>query len=99
MDVKPPPETIHPSELPLLALRSTIVFPHAQIAVQMGAPDNLALLRAHPAPGVLVVLAVAFGEDAQDPARLEGRIGVLARVADRSTPGRDTVQVTLGARP
>ena len=84
-----------PPELPLLALRSTIVFPHGTIAVQMGAPDNLALLRAHPQAGTLVLLAVALGDDAQDAARLEGRIGVFARVKDRSTSGAETVQVTL----
>ena len=84
-----------PPELPLLALRSTIVFPHGTIAVQMGAPDNLALLRAHPEPGALVLLAVALGDDAQDPARLEGRVGVLARVKDRSSSGAETIQVTL----
>jgi len=84
-----------PPELPLLALRSTIVFPHGTIAVQMGAADNLALLRADPAAGALVLLAVALGDDAQDPARLEGRIGVFARVKDRSTSGAETIQVTL----
>ncbi|MFI5232051.1 MAG: endopeptidase La [Gemmatimonadales bacterium] len=84
-----------PSELPLLALRSTIVFPHGTIAVQMGAADNLALLRAHPEPGAFVLLAVALGEDAQAPARLEGRVGVFARVKDRSSSGAETIQVTL----
>ena len=84
-----------PAELPLLALRSTIVFPHGTIAVQMGAPDNLALLRAHPEPGALVLLAVALGDDAQDPARLEARVGVFARVKDRSSAGAETIQVTL----
>lgn len=84
-----------PKALPLLALRSTIVFPYGTIAVQMGAADNLALLRANPEPGLLVVLAVALGEDAADPSRLEGHVGVLARVRDRSSPGRDTIQVTL----
>ncbi|MBI3568084.1 MAG: endopeptidase La [Gemmatimonadetes bacterium] len=84
-----------PTELPLLALRSTIVFPHGTIAVQMGAPENLALLRAHPEPGALVVLGIALGDEAQDPARLVGRVGVLARVKDRSDPATGTAQVTL----
>ena len=35
-----------PPTLPLMALRSTIVYPLGTIAVQMGSPDNLALLRA-----------------------------------------------------
>jgi ATP-dependent Lon protease len=93
--VTAPDEFALPHELPLLALRSTIVFPHGTIAVQMGAADNLALLRAHADPGVLVALAVALGDDAQDPARLEGRVGVLARIRDRSPSGRDTIQITL----
>jgi ATP-dependent Lon protease len=61
----------------------------------MGAPDNLALLRAHPEPGTLVLLAVALGDDAQDPARLDGRVGVFARVKDRNSSGAETIQVTL----
>jgi hypothetical protein len=36
-----------PSTLPLMALRSTIVYPLGTIAVQMGAPENLALLKAN----------------------------------------------------
>src|ERR687889_667148 len=39
-----------PPTLPLMALRSTIVYPLGTIAVQMGAPENLALLRAHETP-------------------------------------------------
>ena len=35
-----------PPSLPLMALRSTIVYPLGTIAVQMGAPENLSLLRA-----------------------------------------------------
>jgi ATP-dependent Lon protease len=61
----------------------------------MGAADNLALLRANPEPGLLVALAIALGDDAHDPARLEGKIGILAIVKDRSTAGGDTIQVTL----
>ena len=40
----------HPA-LPLMALRSTIVYPLGTIAVQMGAPENLSLLRAYDEPG------------------------------------------------
>jgi ATP-dependent Lon protease len=84
-----------PDELPLLALRSTIVFPHGTIAVQVGAADNLALLRAHDAPGALLLLAVASGEAVADPATLAGRIGVVARVRDRASLASGTIQVTL----
>src|SRR6516165_7968328 len=51
-----------PPTLPLMALRSTIVYPLGTIAVQMGAPENLALLRAHEEPGLIVALVVASGD-------------------------------------
>ena len=40
-------------------------------------------------------LAPQLGEEAQDPSRLVGRVGVLARVKDRSDPATGTAQVTL----
>jgi len=43
-----------PPALPLMALRSTIVYPLGTIAVQMGAPENLALLRANEEAGLIV---------------------------------------------
>ena len=51
-----------PPALPLMALRSTIVYPLGTIAVQMGAPENLALLRANEEPGLIVALVVASGD-------------------------------------
>jgi ATP-dependent Lon protease len=86
-----------PPALPLMALRSTIVYPLGTIAVQMGAPENLSLLRAYDEPGLVVALVVAGGDhdDPIDSQRFVGRIGVAARVHERiSLPG-DTVQITL----
>ena len=86
-----------PAALPLMALRSTIVYPLGTIAVQMGAPENLSLLRAYDEPGLVVALVVAGGDhdDPIDSERFVGRIGVAARVHERiSLPG-DTVQITL----
>src|SRR6476661_10183989 len=86
-----------PSTLPLMALRSTIVYPLGTIAVQMGAPENLALLRAHEESGLVVALVVASGdnEDAIDPHRFVGRVGVAARVHERINLPGETVQITL----
>ena len=81
----------------LMALRSTIVYPLGTIAVQMGAPENLSLLRAYDEPGLVVALVVAGGDhdDPIDSQRFVGRVGVAARVHERiSLPG-DTVQITL----
>ena len=83
--------------LPLMALRSTIVFPLGTIAVQMGAPENLALLRAHEESGLIVALVVAAsdGDEAIDPHHFIGRVGVAARVHERINLPGDTVQITL----
>src|SRR5438034_3576752 len=86
-----------PSALPLMALRSTIVYPLGTIAVQMGAPENLSLLRAHEEPGLIVALVVAAGDhdDGLDVERFVGRVGVAARVHERINLPGDTVQITL----
>jgi ATP-dependent Lon protease len=86
-----------PPALPLMALRSTIVYPLGTIAVQMGAPENLALLRAFEEPGLIVALVVATGDHDEpvDTKRFIGRVGVAARVHERINLPGDTVQITL----
>src|SRR5215210_3782644 len=86
-----------PPALPLMALRSTIVYPWGTIVVQMGAPENLALLRAHEEPGLVVALVVASGDHDEpiDNTRFVGRVGVAARVHERINLPGDTVQITL----
>src|SRR5437870_5382470 len=86
-----------PPTLPLMALRSTIVYPLGTIAVQMGAPENLALLRAHDEPGLIVALVVASGDHDEpiDASKFIGRVGVAARVHERINLPGDTVQITL----
>src|SRR5881394_193749 len=86
-----------PPSRPLMALRSTIVYPLGTIAVQMGAPENLSLLRAHEEPGLIVALVVASGDHDEpiDTSRFVGRIGVAARVHERINLPGDTVQITL----
>jgi ATP-dependent Lon protease len=86
-----------PPTLPLMALRSTIVYPLGTIAVQMGAPENLALLRANEEPGLIVALVVASGDHDEvfDAVKGVGRVGVAARVHERINLPGDTVQITL----
>src|SRR5438477_9751352 len=85
-----------PPTLPLMALRSTIVYPLGTIAVQMGAPENLALLRGHEEAGLVVALVVAGGDHDEpiDNTRFIGRVGVAARVHERINLPGDTVQIT-----
>src|ERR1700704_1877286 len=89
-----------PAALPLMALRSTIVYPLGTIAVQMGAPENLSLLRAYDEPGLVVALVVAGGDHDEpiDSQRFIGRVGVAARVHERINLPGDTVQITLRGR-
>jgi len=86
-----------PPQLPLMALRSTIVYPLGTIAVQMGAPENLSLLRANENSGLIVALVVASGDHDEpiDSQRFRGRVGVAARVHERINLPGDTVQITL----
>jgi ATP-dependent Lon protease len=80
-----------------MALRSTIVYPLGTIAVQMGAPENLALLRHNDVPGLVVALVVASGDldEPLDHRKFVGRVGVAARVHERINLPGDTVQITL----
>ncbi|HZI28290.1 MAG TPA: endopeptidase La [Gemmatimonadaceae bacterium] len=86
-----------PPTLPVMALRSTIVYPLGTIAVQMGAPENLALLRDNEDSGLVVGLVVAGGESDEplDQEKFVGRVGVAARVHERINLPGDTVQITL----
>jgi ATP-dependent Lon protease len=86
-----------PPTLPMMALRSTIVYPLGTIAVQMGAPENLALLRANEDSGLIVALVVASGDHDEpiEPKKFAGRVGVAARVHERINLPGDTVQITL----
>src|SRR4029079_19639154 len=87
---------IHPN-LPMMALRSTIVYPLGTIVVQMGAPEHLALLRESEGAGLIVALVIAVG-DHDGPVDLErfvGRVGVAARVHERINLPGETVQITL----
>jgi ATP-dependent Lon protease len=86
-----------PPTLPLMALRSTIVYPLGTIAVQMGSPENLSLLRNYEENGLIVGLVIASGDhdDVMNPELFVGRVGVAARVHERINLPGDTVQITL----
>ncbi|MGH7626040.1 MAG: endopeptidase La [Gemmatimonadaceae bacterium] len=86
-----------PPTLPLMALRSTIVYPLGTIAVQMGAPENLAIVRDNEGPGLIVGLVVATGDhdEAINADEFVGRVGVAARVHERINLPGETIQITL----
>ena len=85
-----------PERLPVMPLRSTIVYPLGVIGVQIGMPGTLEMLSAHPEAGLLVALVVAPGgpDDPIDPKALE-KIAVASRVSDRLNMPGGTIQATV----
>src|SRR5690606_34895999 len=86
-----------PEELPVMPLRSTTVFPTGGISVQIGMPQTLELLAAHPAEEqLLVALVIAPGEPDEpiDPKDLK-KVAVLARVSDRLNLPGGSIQATV----
>jgi len=73
--VSDPTQPILPADLPLLALRSTIVFPGGRIAVQVASAENLSLLASHPEEGALVLCVL----DPEDRDGFEDENDVLKR--------------------
>jgi ATP-dependent Lon protease len=82
--------------LPVMPLRSTVVYPSAAMSVQIGMETTLAMLAAHPAEGLEVVTVVDGGEvaDPLDPKALQ-KVGVRARITDRLYLPGGSVQATI----
>ena len=80
--------------VPVLPIRSTVVFPGGATALQIGFGPNVEALAAHPAPELEVATATTHEDGAVDPATLE-RIASVVRVLDRLNLPGGTTQVTL----
>lgn len=86
-----------PEELPIMPLRSTIVFPTGVISVQIGMPQTLEMLAANPDEDqLLAALVIAPGgpDDPIDPKALR-KVAVLARISDRLNLPGGSVQATV----
>lgn len=85
-----------PERMPVMPLRSTIVYPLGVIGVQIGMPTTLEMLSTHPDDGLLVALVVAPGgpDDPIDMKALE-KVAVASRVSDRLNMPGGTVQATV----
>src|SRR6184192_4082498 len=85
-----------PQRLPVMPLRSTIVYPLGAIGVQIGMPTTLEMLAANPGDNLLLALVVAPGgpDEIVLPRDLE-KIGVAARLSDRLNMPGGTVQGTV----
>src|SRR5918998_1943751 len=81
--------------VPVLPIRSTVVFPSGATALQIGFAPNVEALAAHPEPELIVAI-VATLDDGQDiaPRSLE-KVGTAVRVLDRLNLPGGTIQTTL----
>ncbi|HEX7240188.1 MAG TPA: endopeptidase La [Longimicrobiaceae bacterium] len=85
--------------VPLLPVRSTVVFPQGATALQIGFEPNVEALNAHPDPDLIVAI-VSTAEDGSpldnpiDPRSMQ-KVGVTARVLDRLNLPGGTIQTTL----
>jgi ATP-dependent Lon protease len=82
--------------MPVLPLRSTVVYPTGVIGVQIGMPTTLEMLAAHTEAHLVVAMVVAPGgpDDPISTTDLQ-KIGVAVRVSDRLNLPGGTVQATI----
>ncbi|HSH45087.1 MAG TPA: LON peptidase substrate-binding domain-containing protein, partial [Longimicrobiales bacterium] len=82
--------------LPVMPLRSTVVYPSAAMSVQIGMEATLAMLEAHPGDGLEVVMVAdtGDGDGPIDPRDLE-KVGVRCRITDRLYLPGGSVQTTV----
>ncbi len=82
--------------LPLMPLRSTVVYPSAAMSVQIGMPETLAMLDAFPGDALEVVTVFDPG-GADEPVDRDKlvKIGVRSRLTDRLYMPGGSVQATV----
>jgi ATP-dependent Lon protease len=84
-----------PERVPVLPIRSTVVYPSGATALQIGFAPNVEALNAHP-EAELIVAIVATLEDGQDiPPRSLQKVATAVRVLDRLNLPGGTIQTTL----
>ncbi|HYW07212.1 MAG TPA: LON peptidase substrate-binding domain-containing protein, partial [Longimicrobium sp.] len=88
-------DTPAPERIPVLPIRSTVVFPGGATALQIGYLPNVQALAAHPGPE-LEVATVSTVDDSfpLDPRTLE-KVATATRVLDRLNLPGGTIQTTL----
>jgi ATP-dependent Lon protease len=81
--------------IPVLPIRSTVVYPSGATALQIGFAPNVEALAANPQPDLIVAI-VATVDDGQDiaPRSLE-KVATAVRVLDRLNLPGGTIQTTL----
>ncbi len=83
-----------PDRVPVLPIRSTVVFPGGATALQIGFGPNVEALAAHTEPDLQVATVSTAEEGVIDPPTLE-KVASVVRVLDRLNLPGGTIQATL----
>ncbi|HYJ79639.1 MAG TPA: endopeptidase La [Longimicrobiaceae bacterium] len=93
----PPPHPAQPKlpeRIPVLPIRSTIVFPGGATALQIGFAPNVEALTRHPGDDLAAMVNTDDDGDPVDPRGLE-KVATAVRVLDRLNLPGGTIQATL----
>jgi ATP-dependent Lon protease len=84
-----------PERIPVMPIKSTVVFPTGATGLQLSFPPNVEALSLNPGKTLVVALVATEEEDSPiDPATIE-KIGVAARVLNRLNLPGGTIQATI----
>src|SRR5918998_3618093 len=84
-----------PERIPVMPVKSTVIFPTGATGLQVGFPPNVEVLGLQPGKTFVVGLVTTDDEDLPiDPASLE-KVGVLARVLNRLNLPGGLIQATI----
>jgi ATP-dependent Lon protease len=87
--------TALPERIPVMPIKSTVIFPTGASGLQLSFPPNVEVLSLHPGKTLVVALVATDEEDSPvDPGSLE-KIAVAARVLNRLNLPGGTIQATI----
>jgi ATP-dependent Lon protease len=81
--------------VPVLPIRSTVVYPSGATALQIGYAPNVEALNAHPEPELIVAIVSTLDESQDIPPRSLEKVATAVRVLDRLNLPGGTIQTTL----
>jgi len=86
----------HPgTRIPVLPIRSTVVYPSGATALQIGFAPNVEALAAHPEPELIVAIVATLDEGQDIAPRSLEKVATAVRVLDRLNLPGGTIQTTL----
>ncbi|CAN5769589.1 endopeptidase La [soil metagenome] len=87
--------TALPERIPVMPIKSTVIFPTGATGLQLSFPPNVEVLSLNPGKSLVVALVATEEEDSPiDPATIE-KIGVASRVLNRLNLPGGTIQATI----